>query len=115
MLLFVYGTLLKGQENASQLNGATFIANDSTLPQYTLLNLGPYPGLLASGNAAVSGELYEVPEALLAFLDAFEDHPEVYVRTPIILVSGRQAFTYVLRPEHVADATAITSGDWRCR
>ena len=115
MLLFVYGTLLKGEENAVQLHGVPFIANDSTLPQYTLVNLGRYPGLLATGNCSVCGEVYEIEASMLPELDDFEDHPEVYIRTQIALASGLHAFTYVLRPEHAAGAPEIPSGQWRNR
>ena len=115
MLLFVYGTLLKGEENAAHLSGAAFIANDATLPQFTLVNLGLYPGLVASGRTAVVGEVYEVSASTFDELDAFEEHPEVYVRTQITLISGLKAFTYLLRPEHAVGSNAIPSGDWRSR
>ncbi|MDX2020452.1 MAG: gamma-glutamylcyclotransferase family protein [Deltaproteobacteria bacterium] len=115
MKLFVYGTLMRGECNEERLRGARFIGVDCTPPIYSLVNLGPYPGLIEAGTTAVHGEVYEIDDVLLAALDAFEEHPDVYLRTMIDLESRQSAFAYVLRPEHAAAATPLARGDWRQR
>lgn len=115
MKLFVYGTLMQGECNEALMRQARFVGIDRTGPCFSLVNLGPYPGLLQEGTTHVCGEVYELDESLLATLDEFEEHPEVYVRRTIGLESGGSAFAYVLRPEHATAATWLPAGDWRQR
>lgn len=110
--LFVYGSLMRGQANHDLLAGSRFIGPARTLPRYTLVDLGPYPGLLAGGTAAVAGELYAVDAPTLARLDQFEEHPHVYERRPIALASGEPAEAYLLRPHLRQGAPEIRSGRW---
>lgn len=115
MNLFVYGTLMRGQSNEDRLSGARFIQLDRTRPRFSLVNLGPYPGLLHSGSTSVRGEVYEVDDRLLTSLDEFEDHPNLYLRTLVELESGLRVFAYVLRARHAVGAAALPGGDWRER
>lgn len=113
VLLFVYGTLMRG-ESAHGLLGADarFVAEACTEPRFTLLDMGEYPALVEGGTTAVRGELFEIDGALLPSLDAYEDVPEMYARRSIE-VDGRIAVAYVLRPELALGIGPIASGDWR--
>jgi gamma-glutamylcyclotransferase (GGCT)/AIG2-like uncharacterized protein YtfP len=72
-LLFVYGTLKRGQRNHRLLDGQEFVRAARTRPGYRLLDLGPYPGLVESDTGgAIEGEIYRVDAATLLRLDAFE-------------------------------------------
>lgn len=75
--LFVYGTLRR--QSAHRMarylaENARFVGEGTT--QGTLVNLGFYPGLAASGDTAVVGDVYEFPEDSagkhIAALDAYE-------------------------------------------
>src|SRR5579863_6153971 len=101
ILLFVYGSLLRGEANHRLLETAEFVGPAGTPPEYRLVDLGPYPGLVAAGGTAVLGEVYQVPPGLIPRLDRLEDHPDVYVRSDIRLDDGRPVVTYLLR-EHLA-------------
>lgn len=70
--LFVYGTLKRGQCRSSFLRGYRFLGYAVSEPRYALIDLGPYPALLRSGESCVRGELYEVDMACLARLDVVE-------------------------------------------
>ncbi|MEZ4297112.1 MAG: gamma-glutamylcyclotransferase family protein, partial [Polyangiaceae bacterium] len=125
VLLFVYGSLLRGEDNHAVLTGARFVATARTAPRYTLVDLGPYPALVLGGDTAVSGELFEVSPALLAELDDFEGHPDFYVRSPVDLSPASvpaslpplpphsSAQAYLLPPERAAGYATLPSGDWR--
>jgi gamma-glutamylaminecyclotransferase len=113
--LFVYGTLMAGQANAVELAGARFLGAARTAAAYTLYDLGPYPALCAGGATAVDGELYDLTPGQLDRLDAFEEHPTLYCRTPISLCDGRAAVAYLLAARPPAGAAAIAEGDWRRR
>lgn len=110
-LVFVYGTLLRGEVNHRLLEGAEWVGEHRTEPRFTLLRLGAYPGLITTGRTAVFGELYRVDHAGLRALDALEDYPRLYGRCLIATRFGR-AWTYVYRGS-VRDRPLIPSGDWR--
>ncbi|WP_462321094.1 gamma-glutamylcyclotransferase [Halochromatium sp.] len=110
-LVFVYGTLLRGEVNHRLLQDAEWVGEHRTEPRFSLLQLGAYPGLIAGGRTAVSGELYRVDQAGLKALDVLEDYPRLYDRRLLATRFGR-AWTYLYRGS-VRDRTLIPSGDWR--
>lgn len=81
--LFVYGSLKRGGRHHAELRGAAFLGEACTEPGYVLLPLGEYLVLARGGSAPVTGELFEISEALLPELDAFEG--EGYEREEILL------------------------------
>lgn len=113
-LLFVYGTLMRGEHHHATLAGAHFVASARSEPRYTLHLVDYYPALSAGGSDAVSGELYEVDARTLAELDTLEDVPSLYLRAPLRLSDGGVADAYVLPRERLpAGAPAIPGGDFR--
>ncbi len=83
-VLFVYGTLKRGGENAHRLAGQEFLGAAVTAPLYRVYDLGPHPGLVrAAPGLAVRGELFAVDARCLAELDEFEEVPGPFVREPI--------------------------------
>ena len=102
VLLFVYGSLMRGEANHHLLGvgaGGAFGGEARTAPRFALVDLGPYPGMIAGGRRSVAGELYQVTAAVLAGLDDFEGHPAYFRRTPIRLADGRAAEAYLLAPD----------------
>jgi gamma-glutamylcyclotransferase (GGCT)/AIG2-like uncharacterized protein YtfP len=127
--VFVYGTLLAGEPNHRRLSEdaygdparepAKLLYRVCTRPEFTLYNLGYFPGVVAKGGTAVAGEVYEVGAEVLAALDRLEGHPHHYRREERILADGTRAWIYVYAHE-VRDgdvdydgARRIASGDWR--
>lgn len=115
MIVFVYGTLLRGEGNHRLLDRARRIGDARTTATFTLLDLGAWPAMVAGGSTSVRGELYEVDAATLRALDDFEGDPDEYRRTRIELDDGRVADAYLLAAPASADARVIASGDWRVR
>lgn len=111
--LFVYGTLMQGEPNHGLLRTARFAAEDS-LQGAHLYDLGPYPMLL-QGPGQVYGERYLIPLNLLPAIDDLEDHPEVYHRQWLQLVSGEPAWVYVGQPQFTQGCPVISTGQWRQR
>jgi gamma-glutamylcyclotransferase (GGCT)/AIG2-like uncharacterized protein YtfP len=85
--LFVYGTLKRGFAANPMLSGQQFIQEAWTQPLYRLYRCGRYPGLVedAAGGNAIRGEVWQVDEATLARLDAYEDVPHTFRRAPVQL------------------------------
>lgn len=100
--LFVYGSLMRGEANHHLLARCAFLGLAHTEPRFELVDLGPYPGMVAGGRRSVAGELYRVgaaTRAARAALDAFEGHPGYFRRTPIRLDDDRPAEAYLVDAE----------------
>ena len=116
--IFVYGTLLRGFGNWrwALKDRAEFIGERETLPAFTMINLGAYPGVISHGDEVIKGELFEVTDAsVMRDLDRLEGHPNFYIRTSIKLSDGEDAEMYVLnRAWNYGDhANVVASGSWR--
>jgi len=117
MRVFVYGTLMEAGANHRVLVdlGARKLGRAVTKEPRTLVDLGPYPALLAcdaerdAQASCVHGEVYELDEEAIADLDAFEGCPDLYVRERIALAEG-DAFTYVLARAAPSHAGVVSGG-----
>ena len=94
-LLFVYGTLMRGGRYHELLASARFCGEARTPPCFRLVELGEYPALV-SGDACVSGELFQVDDETLAAIDELEGHPDLYERRRILLEGGIEAEAYFM-------------------
>ena len=100
-LLFVYGTLKRGDVRAPLLDGQRFIGEARTLAQYRLFNTGDYPALveatpLGLTGLAITGELWRVDRVCLHRLDEEEGVDEgLYERRMIELADEQRAWAYL--------------------
>ena len=109
-LIFVYGSLRRGQRYHALLRGAQFLAPYVTPPGYTMLDLGPYPGVVQGGHAEVTGEIYHVDDATLARLDRLEGVPHQYARVAIASPHG-DCWIYLYRRSSGSEPV-VGSGNW---
>lgn len=118
MLVAVYGTLRKGLGNFQRfLTECKYMGSYETSPNYSLYNLGSFPGLQKDGATPVVMEVFEIDKNKLQELDRLEgyelDGPKnsnFYEREPIETPFGI-AFTYFYYRK-VLKANLIESGDW---
>ena len=114
--LFVNGTLMRGLPLHANLEGADFLGEVRTAPIYRLYSIGDvHPGMfeVETGGISVSGELYRVPDEVLARVEAGEP-PHLY-RGEVHLSDGR-VVDGILYPRELAqdvhpDISAYA--DWR--
>jgi gamma-glutamylcyclotransferase (GGCT)/AIG2-like uncharacterized protein YtfP len=120
--IFVYGSLLRGFGNWSwALRDQTFIGTAETLPEYEMISLGGFPGVLSNGNTAIQGEVFEVDDARLRQIDTLEGadrtHPMrgMYRAVEITLADGTEVWTYLYNSGDGANPGSrhIPSGSWR--
>ena len=127
-LVFVYGTLRRGQALHGELlkTGAEYL--DAGKIHGRLYDLGDYPGAVPSHteNEEILGELYRLdePSQQLCSLDAIEEYdPErpdrsLFVRRPaeVWMMNGKRvrAWVYFL-PDEPEGARAIVGGDYARR
>lgn len=87
-LIFVYGTLKRGDKNHHYLAGQTFVGPAWTVPGFRLYDLGDYPGMVESegDQHGVAGEVWSVDPECLARLDLLEGvSVGLYRRGPVRL------------------------------
>ena len=115
-LLFVNGTLMRGLKLHANLDGATFLGEFRTARSYRVYSIGDiHPGMfrVASGGVSVAGELYELPDEVLARVEAGE--PPNLSRGPVELEDGREV-PGILYPRELAEGyhrDISAYGDWR--
>ncbi len=109
-LLFVYGSLKRGLNNAFYLQDARFLGAFTTEPVYSMYSFGTYPAVSESGNTPIEGEVYEISDAQLAMTDRLEWYPDFYQRLMIDTNYGK-AWMYVVSEQLCADKVRI-GGNW---
>jgi gamma-glutamylcyclotransferase (GGCT)/AIG2-like uncharacterized protein YtfP len=110
----VYGSLRKGLHNHKYyLKNSKFIGQFQSNPDYTLFDLGSFPGIHENGNTSVTFELYEVDESTLAKLDNLEGvDTGFYHKSTIVTPYGDNAVIYIYSNKcDVKDI--INHGDWK--
>lgn len=114
-LVFVYGSLLRGNHNNGRLKDDIFFRDGFTKPEYTLYSLGPFPGMVEHGSVSVRGELFWLSKESLRHLDMMEGHPNFYERTLIQLLDGTFAWTYIYQmgAHGISNPPVVESGYWR--
>jgi gamma-glutamylcyclotransferase (GGCT)/AIG2-like uncharacterized protein YtfP len=114
-LLFVYDTLRQGEPLHAQLGESRLIAVASTLPAFSLVDLGPYAALLRGGSTAVVGELYSVSLQTRRHLDVERQVPLLFNREKVQLADGSEADAYVLPADKARGRRRLAHGDWKKR
>lgn len=117
--LFVYGTLITGNENHHFLSDETFLTN-CELNNYTMYELGGYPGIKPQEGCRVKGELYTVKPDTILRLDFLEDEGLLYKRTNVQVFDSQNrlydAITYVYIPKiHFEQEISYQHQPYRCR
>jgi gamma-glutamylcyclotransferase (GGCT)/AIG2-like uncharacterized protein YtfP len=119
-LVFVYGTLRKGEKYAHYLEKAECIELNCTINGQLYDTGWGYPALIEEkGEQLVNGELYRVSAEQLKSLDRLEDYEEngtsnLYERiiTTVSTESGEQeAIVYVMKVKR-DHFTKIENNDW---
>ena len=111
--VFVYGTLKRGFGNSVLLNEAEFVQAAVTKPEYTMLNLGFFPGVQLLGETPIIGEVYKVTESEMQRLDRLEGYPSFYNRARIPLPGlDVHPWMYFLPEKGYESNKRIPSGEW---
>jgi gamma-glutamylcyclotransferase (GGCT)/AIG2-like uncharacterized protein YtfP len=110
MKLFVYGTLKRGKQAHHLLQNATFLG-ERTVRGFVLLDAGAYPAMVRAregdDNPVVRGEIWDVPDEAIEAIDRWEDHPRLFVRTPIELEDGTKVVAYLAHAHLSPDLARI--------
>ena len=110
ILVFVYGSLRRGEEFHGPLIGAESLGAHLTAPVYEMWDLDGYPAITPGGSTTIHGELYRVDAQTLAALDELEEVPTLYQREEIPTDHG-PAHVYIVREPPCA-RVQVPSGLW---
>lgn len=112
-MVFVYGSLKMGFPNHRVLQRANgrFVGTHVTDPNFTMVSLHAFPGVVLGGETPITGEVYEVDT--LDPLDSLEGYPSFYTRGLISTPYGH-AWMYTLANRHsnIDQYPKILSGVW---
>lgn len=116
--VFVYGTLLVGEENHYVAQPYIEYVEKGTI-EGLLYNVGDYPAVvLVDGGMEIKGEWFTVNQKGLEQMDWLEDYTEngseneyerVWVKD---CYTNNEGFVYVYTNEKVRDLEQIKSGSW---
>lgn len=112
MRVFLYGSLMRNGYAEWRMAECSWVAAAETADGFALVDLGDYPGMVRAEGGRVLGEIWEAPEHALPALDAYEDHPDLYLRQEIELSDGSQAQAWLYR-DATRPGVPVPSGDWR--
>jgi gamma-glutamylcyclotransferase (GGCT)/AIG2-like uncharacterized protein YtfP len=118
-LVFVYGSLKRGEYNHWLIASSQFIGLATTDCEFRLFALSTYPAMVRwpAAPLAIEGELFRVDAVTLARLDYLEENGRLYQREEIAVAiadDGRreQAWTYLslepLPPERLHPSASWT-------
>lgn len=116
ILIAVYGSLRKGMGNDHLLSTSNYLGDFQTKPEFSLYNLGYYPGLKTGGNTSVTMEVYEVDEKTAERVDRLEGYTPggnntFYDKIPIETPYGEASvYVYV---NNIPQERLVESGDWK--
>ena len=119
-LLFVYGTLRRGERADLSRHekefGVSYVGEDKVNGK--IFNLGYYPGAKAESgsfdadNPVISGDVFKLEDAsIITMLDHYEGYPHLYNRIETEAASGETVWVYIYNHD-VMDEQHIESGDW---
>lgn len=118
-IVFVYGTLRKGESNHHVIDGATLLEECSWTSGELYDTGAGYPAMFESSDRVVYGEIYEVDDTYLSRIDVLEGFQEgrranLYDRVIQTVHSKEEtydAITYIMKTR-VSSFGRIDSGDW---
>lgn len=118
-LIFVYGTLRRGESNdlsSWRAGSAVRFVGEATIGG-ELYDCGWYPGVknpdnFGASDSVVHGEVFEImEEGVVDRLDDYEGYPSLYDRTQVVTDGGHRVWVYVFLHD-VDPEKLIKSGDW---
>lgn len=113
-LVFLYGSLKRGQMNHNIVEKSTFIDCGITEEHYNMYAYDNFPMLIESEEESnIRGEIYEVSDEILESIDFLESNGEFYERKLIKIESFKEPvwcyFTIAYDADLLAECSVVNS------
>ena len=112
MLVAVYGSLKRGLGNYALLRESEFKGGLKTAPEFTMYDLGAFPGIMPNGNTSITCEVFEVDEPTFETLDRLEGYPNFYDRMKIDTEWGEAWIYFLAHDRYRHNDDVIRTGVW---
>lgn len=120
--LAVYGSLRKGFKlNTKYFTGSLFLGTFSSSPEFTMYDLGEYPGVIHNGGTSIVMDVYEINAKYLKIFDIAEGYLDL--RNNIINMFKKNTistpfglayyYSYEELDKRIVKPKIIESGDWK--
>jgi len=116
----VYGSLLNslGNNRLLRRHNAKLLGEFKTKPEFTMISLGSFPGVVKNGKTSIHTEVYEIDENCLQSLDSLEGFQKGrkgnFYERETIKTSFGEAFIYFYNYTiSSVEDNIIKSGNWR--
>ena len=111
--VFVYGTLKSG----GSVRGLDLYGEHSSIvgkaktkyPDYTMIDLGAFPGVVLNGTDYIQGEVWEVSQALADEIDGIEGYPDFYNKAQTETSLGKAWMYFLEGPGYTKLADKIAT------
>ena len=103
MLVFVYGTLLKGLSNHNSYLSQAKFYSEAVLSDYALYDLGAFPGIKISIGDKVKGEIYTINPEILRRLNVLEGEGSLYILKTVEVLTPNETRLSVYTYEYNHD------------
>lgn len=112
--LFVYGTLMKGEVNHSNIENGRFIGKGSTVYNYCMYDLGEIPYVTVDEVTPIHGEIWRITKDTLIQVDMLESGLFKRNITPIKLEGSGviPSWMYFVKRDDLC-GRMIHKGSWR--
>lgn len=108
--VFVYGTL----KSSGSVRGMMSLVNDetdaeiigktkTTYPDYNMMDLGAFPGVVDGGTKHIQGEVYKVNAEMMAMLDGIEGVANDFYKVKKVDTDLGKAWMYYLDSDYGTD------------
>ncbi|MFC4076330.1 gamma-glutamylcyclotransferase [Salinithrix halophila] len=122
-LLFVYGSLRRGEMYEHYLNEAEPVAMQAWTSGMLFDTGEGYPAMSLLGSGRVYGEVYRITEKELAAIDQLEDfqpggHGNLYERVRLPIETDQaslEALAYIFPQPRTQEMPVVEMGDWKSR
>jgi len=118
MKVAVYGSLLKGLYNHTIIKDSKYLGTFESAHNYTMYDLGAFPGIIEKGNTSLTLEVYNVTKQKLEDLDRLEGfiknskislYTRRIIRTPFGI-----SFIYIYnKNKKDIKGDKVKSGNWK--
>lgn len=118
MKIAVYGSLMKGLHNHKYfLKNAEYLGQFESEPEFTLFDIGSFPGLKKDGTTSILMEVYNINKDILKLIDGLEGYNKDAINTShykrLIMYTPYGFVFYYVYNASTTNYKEVKEGNWK--